>query len=239
MNKWKNIWDSKTLDIIDMHQDEFEIFCKLKKADGFDVSVKDEQGYFKWFYEDGIKIFQTAEKLINDTINSLYEVGCGSGANLYLFSNRVKKDVFCGGIDYSDSLVNIAKKVVKSNDLMCGEAIDIDETVKYDMVMSDSVFQYFVSVDYAEAVLRKMIYKANKIIYLGELHDVTMQEEWLYNRRKSMENYDAVYEGLSKTFYDKKWIEKIAAEFGKRVFFTKCENPEYWNGRFIFNCFIY
>lgn len=34
VNNWKSIWDSKTLDTIDMHQDEFEIFCKLKKADG-------------------------------------------------------------------------------------------------------------------------------------------------------------------------------------------------------------
>lgn len=74
MNKWKNIWESKTLDTIDMAQDEFAIFCKLKKTDGFDVSVKDEREYFKGFYEEGIKIFQMDETILNDKINSLYEV---------------------------------------------------------------------------------------------------------------------------------------------------------------------
>lgn len=42
-------------------------------------------------------------------VNSVYEVGCGSGANLYLLKNR---GIQVGGIDYSRSLVDTAKKIV-------------------------------------------------------------------------------------------------------------------------------
>lgn len=57
-------------------------------------------------------------------ICSAYEVGCGSGANLYLLQNQGIK---VGGIDYSASLMDIARQIVKD----CGN-IRTDETVKMD-----------------------------------------------------------------------------------------------------------
>lgn len=52
-------------------------------------------------------------------------MGCGSGVNLYLFKNIVGC-AWLGGIDYSAKLLNIAKKVVLSDDIKCKEAIDVD-----------------------------------------------------------------------------------------------------------------
>ena len=51
-----------------------------------------------------------------------------------MFQNRIGKDVKLGGIDYSASLVNIAKKIIRCNDLRCDEAVNIDVTNTYDLV---------------------------------------------------------------------------------------------------------
>lgn len=239
MNKWKSIWDGKNLETINLNESEFDIFCDLKKADGFDVNISNEKAYYMSFYNEWKERYQKINTLIKGSIGSVYEVGCGSGVNLFLFQNRMREDASFGGIDYSASLIDIAKRIIKSNDLVCGEAKNIDETIKYDFVMSDSVFQYFESIDYAEVVLRKMICKADKLVYIGELHDSRLKEEWLENRRKSMENYDEVYAGLSKMFYSREWIENIAKEFNRQVYFDISDNKEYWNSKYIFNCYIY
>ncbi|MDE6662463.1 MAG: class I SAM-dependent methyltransferase [Lachnospiraceae bacterium] len=237
-NKWKSIWDKKRLDDIDLSKSEFEIFCDLKKADGFDVNVHDEEKYFRAFYNDWLEMCKRVNEIAQNDIKSVYEVGCGSGVNLYLFKNRIKEAVL-GGIDYSQGMIDIAKNVISSTDLVCGSAENIDVQKKYDLVMADSVFQYFSGEEYAEDVLHKMIMKSNKIVYISEIHDVNLREEWLAYRRQSMENYDQVYEGLDKVFYSKDWIVDIAKKHNRQVIFTKSDNPEYWNSRYIFNCFIF
>ncbi len=239
MNNWKRIWDGKKLDKLNLNRGEFEVFCDLKKADGFDVNVGNEEVYYRSFYHEWISMYQNLNNFSNNGVQSVYEVGCGSGVNLYLFQNRLGKNGQFGGIDYSTNLINIAKRIIHSNDLSCDDAINLDETIKYDLVMADSVFQYFDDIVYAEAVLRKMLVKANEMVYLGELHDSSQKEEWLEYRRKSMRNYDAVYLGLPKMFYSKDWIRHIAEEYNKKVYFTVSENKEYWNSRYLFHCYIY
>ena len=237
-NKWKSIWDKKRLDMIDLSKSEFVVFCDLKKADGFDVSVHDERKYFQAFYDEWLEMYKQVNELAANKIGSVYEVGCGSGVNLYLFRNRIKSCAL-GGIDYSRGLIDLAQNVVPDADLMCSGAENLDVNKKYDLVMADSVFQYFSGEEYAEDILNKMILKSNKMVYISELHDITLREEWLAYRRKSMEDYDQVYKGLDKMFYSKEWITAIAARHNKQVIFTKGDNPEYWNSKYIFNCFIF
>jgi trans-aconitate methyltransferase len=84
-----------------------------------------------------------------------------SGVNLYTLQKLY--DVGrVGGLDYSQSLTDTARDVVVSDDLRCCEAIDLDVTPKYDVVYSDSGFQYFQDADYGMRVLNKMWEKANK-----------------------------------------------------------------------------
>ena len=239
MNKWRFIWEGKDIENLDLEKSEFEIFCDLKKADGFDVNIENEEAYYMSFYNAWKEMYQKIGTFSADGIRSVYEVGCGSGVNLFLFQNRMRKNIRLGGIDYSDSLLNIARRIICSKDLICGDANDVDETEKYDLVMSDSVFQYFEGLDYAETVLRKMLLKANKLVYIGELHDSSMKEKWLESRRKSMENYDKIYEGLPKMFYSREWISHIAEDYNKKTCFTTWDNQEYWNSKYLFNCYIY
>lgn len=239
MNKnWKKIWANKTLKGFDINKDEFSVFCDLKKANGFDVNVNDEQLYFSSFYNDWLEMYKKLSELTDNNIHSVYEVGCGSGVNLYLFKNRIN-NVILGGIDYSQGLIDIAKNVVTSTDLVCGNAENIDTNTKYDCVIADSVFQYFGSLEYADNILNKMILKSKKAVYISEIHDIDLREEWLEHRRNSMENYDQIYEGLDKLFYSRQWIRDIAEKNGRQVIFYKNDNPEYWNSRYVFNCFIF
>lgn len=238
-SKWKNIWDNKTLDKLDLEKSEFEIFCDLKKADGFDVSVKNEELYFRNFYREWMEMYNTIMEIVDGELESVYEVGCGSGINLFMFKNRLSA-LKLGGIDYSKNLISIANKVINnSDDLVCGEALSITSDRKYDLVLSDSVFQYFKSLDYAESVLSTMLSKAAKCVYLGEIHDIVFQKEWLENRKRSMKNYEQHYDGLGKMFYSKEWLENIASKFGRKVVFTSQNNDEYWNSKYVFNCYIY
>lgn len=237
-SKWKDIWSKKGLVSIDLAKDEFSVFCELKKTDGFDVNVHDEQLYFEHFYNDWINMYNILNQITGNSLRSVYEVGCGSGVNLYLFQNRIKNAIL-GGIDYSQGLVEIAQNILPDGSLLCGNAENMDIETKYDLVMADSVFQYFGSREYAKDILEKMILKSNKVVYISEIHDMDLQKEWLEYRRKSMDNYDQIYEGLGKMFYSREWIDDIAKKFGKQTSFTKSNNPEYWNSKYVFNCFIF
>lgn len=122
---WKNIWDKKSMAEIDLDKDEFSVFCDLKRADGFDVNVHNEQSYFRAFYNDWIEMYRRLNEIAKNDIHSVYEVGCGSGVNLYLFHNRIK-DVVLGGIDYSQGLIAVAKNIVPSKDVVFGNAENMD-----------------------------------------------------------------------------------------------------------------
>ena len=84
-----------------------------------------------------------------------------------------------------------------------------------------------------------MIEKSVKLTYLGEIHNKELEEELMEYRRKTIENYDERYKGLNKLFLRKDWVENIAREYNKKVIFTEVDNPEYMNGKYDFNCYIY
>lgn len=237
-NNWKNIWNNKKVVSKEYSGDEYERFCELKKANGFDVAVGDEYSYFRSFYQTWLDFYDKVRELIGDDIQSVFEVGCGSGVNIFMFKNRLPEAKF-GGVDYSETLVNSAKISTGSDEFVCCGADEISVELKFDIVMSESVFQYFESEEYAERVLRKMIEKSNKLTYLGEIHNKIYEEELLEYRRKTIEDYEERYKGLNKLFLHKDWISAIAKEYGKKVLFTEIDNPEYLNGKYEYNCFIY
>ena len=83
-----------------------------------------------------------------------------------------------------------------------------------------------------------MIEKSKKVTYLGEIHNAEYEQELMEYRKATIEDYETRYEGLSKLFISKEWIEIIAKDYGKRVEFTEVNNPEYINAKYLFNCFI-
>ena len=47
MNEWNRIWGNRSSDIV-ISDNIFDMFCKLKKADGFDT--QDVDGYYEAFF---------------------------------------------------------------------------------------------------------------------------------------------------------------------------------------------
>lgn len=99
-------------------------------------------------------MYNILNQITGNSLRSVYEVGCGSGVNLYLFQKRIKNAIL-GGIDYSQGLVEIAQNILPDSSLLCGNAENMDIETKYDLVMADSVFQYFGSREYAKDILEK------------------------------------------------------------------------------------
>lgn len=233
MNEWNKIW-SRRSDSIEISDDIFDMFCRLKRADGFDT--QDVEGYYESFFNQWNEMYGRILRQIGD-ISSVYEVGCGSGVNLYLFQ-KLKNIKVVGGCDYSKALIDIADKVVETDDLVCGEARDIAEKPKYDVVISDSVFQYFQDPEYGMRVLEHMWNKSKKMVVITEIHDMAMKEEHLAYRRKCVDNYDEKYKGLDKTFYSRKMFTDFAARVGAKCQIIKPENDLYWNNKYVFDCYL-
>lgn len=85
-NKWKEVWNRREVnwEKLEKNQDEFVLYKELKRLDGFDVQVQDQDTYYRRFYDSILYLWK--EKM-NDP-QSVFEVGCGSGTNLFLFNRR-------------------------------------------------------------------------------------------------------------------------------------------------------
>lgn len=151
-----------------------------------------------------------------------------------------EKDGFrCGGLDYSSSLIEIARSVLQSTDIICGDAIDCPVTPLYDAILSNSVFCYFESEEYAFSVLEKLVEKANYSIGLIDIHDISTYEDYISFRKRTIDNYEEKYASLPKLFFSKESFVRFAEKHELEVVFTDSEVKGYWNNPFVFNCFLY
>lgn len=234
-NNWKNIWEKRTFNESEIDPSDInKLFTELKRADGFDVGGGEiSENALLRQYED---IKQRLVKNAPNPVSSVYEVGCGAGANLLLF----ERDGFtCGGIDYSEALIGIAKKVLKTKDLTCSEAINASTEPTYDCILSNSVISYFPDTDYTLNVLEKMYQKTNYSIGLIDVHDIEKKEDFTAFRRKTIENYDEKYADLNKLFYSRELFSEFARKHGLKIEFSESAVENYWNNEFVFNCFMY
>ena len=144
MNNWKTVWGVREED-----ESHSSILKKLITADGFDT------GYGTITEADWEQYINNISNAINvQKKDSVFEVGCGAGAFLYKFHQEGNK---IGGVDYSDKLINIAKKYLVNGSFIVDEANNLDAKERYDFVISNSVFFYFPSYQYAEEVLKSPI----------------------------------------------------------------------------------
>lgn len=234
MNNWHKIYNKRSFDksVLDSG-DKLKIYRELKKCDGFDLSDTLTAGDLKQHY-DFLKKNMT--KYSDGTDMSIFEVGCGSGANLFMFES----DGFTtGGIDYAANMIEIARSVLRSDDLTAGEAASLSVDRKYDFVISDSVFQYFEGYDYARSVVDRMIEKANYSVVVLDVLDSSKKDEFYEYRRSIDPDYDIKYAGLDKRFYDRRFFIDAANENNMSIEFIESGVDEYWNSRFVFNCFMF
>ena len=234
-NNWIDIWNKREdlLNKIDCN-DKKQIFLELKRIDGFDV-INNSITYngFLNQYEG------TKRELGLNEGDSVFEIGCGAGANLYLFH---QDKIRIGGLDYSNRLIDILKKVFKSDVLIeciCEEAIDCPTNIKYDSVLSNGVFHYFSDYSYAEQVLKKMLEKTRKSIGLVDILDLDKKIDFIKFRSANIEDYEERYKNLPKLFFTKKFFTDFALKNNLDIYFNNYDVEGYWNNYYSFNCFMY
>ena len=221
MENWKNIWNKSER----VNKIILEI---LIKVDGFDSAT----GNFS--VDDWIDYTNNLYCKLNiQETDSIFDVGCGSGAfiyPLYLKNHKV------GGIDYSAILIDIANTIFKNSIFVNNEAVNIDDE-KYDIIVSHSVIYYFKDLDYSEKVIEKMIQKANKKIAIFDINDKSKENEYHKIRMACMneDDYKKKYQGLEHLFYDKKWFEDIAKKFNLKINIFDQTFEKYSNSKLRFN----
>ena len=232
-NDWQKIWNKREdrFDEIDLN-DEESVFMELKRLDGFDL--KGGITYQAWMNE----LEHWKNKLQIPANGSIFEVGCGSGANLY----KLHRDGFeVGGLDYSSKLLDLLRKILNPEDLrelICDEAINLPTDIQYDALISFSVFEYFSSLEYARNVLEKMSLKSRKTIAVFDIYDESKREDFFELRRSMQKDYDERYKNLPKQFYPRKFFEDFASEHGFSIEFEPSTLEGYWNNEFVFHCYI-
>jgi SAM-dependent methyltransferase len=227
MATWKEIWEARHLD-----SSRPSLLAQLMAADGFDSGFGnlDEAGWRH--YVNGV-----AGRLGIAPPMSVFEVGCGSGAFVYSW---YEAGCAIGGLDASQALLAIARKVMPNAQLECDEAIAIDPAVPYDVVVSSGVFLYFPSLEYAAEVLARMYQKARRGLAVLDVPDAARKSEALAMRRGYLDEaaYEAKYRGLDHLYFERSWFSRELARLGAAsVAVVDQDIPGYANGAHRFNVF--
>ena len=228
MNKWKKIWENRNIKTSDK-----SILNKLIAVDGFDT------GYGTINENDWLKYIDYIEEKLNlQNTDSLYEVGCGAGAFLHKFYNQGN---IVGGIDYSENLIDISKEYLPNGNFEISEAINMNISEKYSYVISNSVFFYFPTYEYANEVIKRMINKSVKGIAILEVNDLEKKDESMSLRKGylSDEEYEEKYEGLEHLYYNKQWFIDIAKMNNLRIEIVQQNINNYKNNMYRFNVFMF
>lgn len=228
-NQWKNIWNNKSVQTCST-----DIIGSLIKANGFDTGCGDysvEQWRIMTAWIIRILDISTESKVL--------EVGCGSGALLYEINVQSNSKIF--GYDYSSSLINFANLYVKGEFKVSEAILNPFEPIKFDVVISHSVFQYFPNKNYANETIAAMSRALNPggRIAILDLNDESHKNNYYEERRRNYRNseeYDKKYNGLTHEFYNKSEIKKTLTNLGfVEILFPDHPVPEYINSRLRFN----
>jgi len=229
-NLWKNIWERKGNEV----SGELEI-ADLIAIDGFDTGAG-EFSVNSWL--SFVKEIQ--ERLNIKKTKKILEVGCGAGAFLFPMYNS-SIEVF--GIDYSSSLVELCSKIMPSGIFKVAEAETLPfEDLFFDAIISNSVFQYFESLNYAENVVNEMarVLKSTGYIALLDINDASKKYEYESIRRAKLGNdeYDRLYGNLTRQFYEKEWFETIANHLNVKCVIQDQNIIGYENSKYRYNVFL-
>ncbi|WP_013325565.1 class I SAM-dependent methyltransferase [Gloeothece verrucosa] len=227
-NQWKIIWNKRQIS----HQYD-SILESLMRANGYDSK-------FSMISEEEWKnyIFKQGKKLNISPNDSIFEVGCGSGAFLYPFYQQGHK---IAGIDYSEPLIKLASETMLNGDFQVKEAINLNTENQCDIVVSSGVFIYFPTYEYGAEVLKKMQKLARKSIGIFDVSDLDKKEQALAKRKSILgeKEYEKKYRGLEHLFYSKDWFYQQLASESVKVIIEDQKIAEYDHADYRFNIYIH
>ncbi len=170
--------------------------------------------------------------------DSIFEVGCGSGAFLFPFH---QKGHAVGGIDYSEELILVAQSFMPEHagEFSVFEAKEFSE-LPVDVVVANHVIHYFSSLTDAETVVSKMLRKAVKSVCVSGVPDAALRIESERERRGILQadEYEKKYAGLEILYYDRKFFVELGKAYSFNVRFFDHGMPGFAQNRFRFDCLM-
>lgn len=169
--------------------------------------------------------------------DSVYEVGCGSGAFLYPLYHEGYE---VAGTDYADVQIANARAAMPGGVFGVIEAARIDDTQRYDAVIASGVFLYFEDEAYAATVLQKMVRMARKGVAVLDVSDLAKRDEAIRLRQQAMtpEEYAAKYAGLDHLYLPQTWFAERLAGLPLRVEVEPQRISGFLHSAYRYNVFI-
>lgn len=214
------IWESKIINYSNVD------LQSLIKEDVFDL-------------EEGCFSLTSVEQLFNTKReNTLFEISCDNGNFIFPF---FQNNVIVRGVDYSSSLISIAQEAMPQMSFSVSEADKLYFTESYDDIVSNSVFQYFSDLNYAETVVRKMFMMTKKGVAILDINDkskLSLAEHYC-REGMSIEDYNRKYSEYRHLYYEKEWFLEILQKLGSESITIYDQNiKDYKNSLFRFNIFV-
>jgi glycerol-3-phosphate cytidylyltransferase len=227
---WKNIWDNRI------------IKSKIKSSN---FNLKNSM-ILNGHYEGPGKIpiiswkkyGSKLRKVLNiNRKDTLFEVGCGSGAFLYLFKDLKK----IGGCDYSNELIKYCKKFLKkhSKNIINKNSDQINDKLKYKFVFSHGLLHY-LSDSLARKTIIQMIKKSKDKIAILDIPNKKFEKKYMALRIKSLgkKKYKKNYNKLPHNLYSKSFFNEIAKKTNCNHYFFQNIIENHKQGKYRFNvCF--
>lgn len=232
MANWRDVWGARELsDDFGAGAEPLELALRL---DGYDTTMA--QGLTPRAMRDlaagwGNRVGWVAG-------DSVYEVGCGAGAFLAAVSD-VHGPRQLGGSDYSRSLIESGHRLFPSMDLEVHEARHVPSEPPYTHVTSVGAFMYFPDLDYAAAVVARMMAKASRTVSILDVPDVSVRakSEEFRRRGHTDSEYEERYEGLDHLYFAREWFLGQFDGHEWRVLLVDQAVDGYSNSDFRFNVF--
>lgn len=232
LEKWKEVWERKGREL----KKEDLTLRDLIAMDGYDTATG-TMSEGTW-----MKAVEMVKKELDlKEGDFLLEVGCGAGAMLLPLSETGIK---VAGVDYSSSLIEVAKIAIPDLIAHGGEADRLPfGSNEFDAVLSHGVFFYFPDYAYAERVLLEMlrVSKEDGKMLIMDVPDFSKKEISERYRRGTLskDEYERLYSEHSHLYYDKKWFEDFAKRNGFFVKIFDQNIKEYGNSPFRFNVLLW
>ncbi len=230
MRSWKQIWSQKSVRNLSNIT-----LPDLILANGYDTGVGSYNAK-NW----RIMVADFCNKIALQPNCKVLEIGCGSGAFLYAINEIFKVESY--GIDYSESLIEVAKAAIPNGEFKTQAANQpSDFKTSFDVIFSNGVFFYFPDHDYVKTVIlnwTKHISSGGKLALMDlpdEKHEDTYHRERM-KAYKDPSKYDDDYKGLRHLFFNKKGMIQYLESIGmENVQLFPHVVSSYGNARFRFN----
>ena len=161
-----------------------------------------------------LKDIQSKLMLVNG-LDSMLDVGCG---NALLLSSIEQHFESIYGIDYGESMIKNAKKILPHGHFKQGDAGDLDfKDEQFDRLLSYSIFHYFPDETYIYQAINEMIRvtKPGGVILIGDLLDKNYEDNIKGNSDLAYEEkLPYILRYSHWTFCD---LEEIKAHFESKV----------------------